>query len=152
MCRTFLPSWHPRFSGFCRLMQTPAGWNQRTRPHQRCPAGSWEIVQTHKKEKGASKIYSSHRKSREHIRAISEYSFTHKFVSRYGFLKLAIIRSPDFDEFISSWNKRTSVKSMNYCHHINYEANTTHKCNTAYKLIQMTSLIHLINRKLYLLD
>lgn len=28
--------------------------------------------------------------------------FTYKFMSRYGFLKLAIICSPDFDEFISS--------------------------------------------------
>lgn len=38
--------------------------------------------------------------------------YTHKFVSRYGFLKLAIISSPDFDEFIRSCKDKKRKKSL----------------------------------------
>lgn len=33
-------------------------------------------------------------------------------MSRYGFLKLAVIRSPDFDEFISSCDDKISMQSV----------------------------------------
>lgn len=35
---------------------------------------------------------------------------TYKFVPRYGFLKLAVIRSPDFDQFISSYKHNVKEK------------------------------------------
>lgn len=36
---------------------------------------------------------------------------THKFVSGYGFLKLAVVCAPDFDEFVSSCKDKINVFS-----------------------------------------
>lgn len=38
---------------------------------------------------------------------------THQLVSRYGFLKLAVVRPPDFDEFVSGCGgERKKVTSL----------------------------------------
>lgn len=99
-------------------MQTPGDWNQRTRPRQIYPVDTTGkndrltfLLEVRIGTARLARVYVARLSNKTAI--TGRTCSTHQLVSGYGFLELAVICAPDFDEFIGSCNNKHTRKKKN---------------------------------------